>query len=189
MVQDREAHENILRELLTQRGYALKRVPSEHAGGKWRLGYRSFAGILQNIELDLNYMHRVPLLPVQLCDSFPLGEQLVRAIPVLDIHELAAGKLCALIARCKPRDLFDACNLLNHPELDREKLRCCFVVYAAFNKVDFSIIDGLGELKFDTQLLPGARHRYSARSSISQPECSSCGESPETSPCVSSQRR
>ena len=153
MLADRREHESVLSELLTANGYNLKRVPEEHAGGKWRLGYRSYSGITQNIELDLNYMHRIALMPVEKRSSFPLGTFKVDNIPVLDIHELAAGKLCALIARCKPRDLFDAYHLLNCAELDLQTLRQCFVVYAAFNKVDFSEISALEELKFDTQQL------------------------------------
>ena len=151
MLADRREHESVLSELLTANGYNLKRVPEEHAGGKWRLGYRSYSGITQNIELDLNYMHRIALMPVEKRSSFPLGTFKVDNIPVLDIHELAAGKLCALIARCKPRDLFDTYHLLNHAELEQSALRKCFVVYAAFNKVDFSEVSGLEELKFDTQ--------------------------------------
>ena len=151
MLADRQEHEKVLSELLTGNGYTLKRVPSEHAGGKWRLGYRSFAGITQNIELDLNYMHRIALMPIEKRSSFPLGSFKANDIPILNIHELAAGKLCALIARCKPRDLFDAYHLLNCAELDLTTLRKCFVVYASFNKVDFSEISDLGELKFDTQ--------------------------------------
>ena len=151
MLADRREHESVLSELLTANGYNLKRVPEEHAGGKWRLGYRSYSGITQNIELDLNYMHRIALMPVEKRSSFPLGTFKVDNIPVLDIHELAAGKLCALIARCKPRDLFDAYHLLNHAELEQAALQKCFVVYAAFNKVDFSEVSGLEELKFDTQ--------------------------------------
>lgn len=151
MLADRQEHEKILAELLTAHGYNLKRIPEEHAGGKWRLGYLSFTGINQNIELDLNYMHRVALLPVESHSSFPLGTFKVDNIPVLDIHELAAGKLCALIARCKPRDLFDAYNLLNNVVMDFATLRKCFVVYAAFNKVDFSEVSYLSELKFDAQ--------------------------------------
>jgi len=151
MLADRQEHEKVLSELLTDNGYNLKRIPSEHAGGKWRLGYRSYFGITQNIELDLNYMHRVALMLLEKRSSFPLGTFKVHDIPVLDIHELAAGKLCALIARCKPRDLFDAYHLLNCAELDLRILRRCFVVYAAFNKVDFSEISALEELKFDTQ--------------------------------------
>lgn len=151
MLADRREHETVLSELLLENGYNLKRVPDEHAGGKWRLGYRSYSGITQNIELDLNYMHRIALMPIEKRSSFPLGTFNVDNIPVLDIHELAAGKLCALIARCKPRDLFDAYHLLNHADLKTAILRKCFVVYAAFNKVDFSEVSGLEELKFDAQ--------------------------------------
>ena len=148
MLKERGEHEEILRSILTEAGYELKRVPEEHAGGKWRLRYESFAGITQNIEVDINYMHRVALMPICRRTSFPLGAFSVSDIPVLDIHELAAGKLCALIARCKPRDLFDACRLLNDGDLDVPTLRRCFIVYAAFNKVDFLTVAGLGELPF-----------------------------------------
>lgn len=151
MLKERGEHEKILCEILTGAGYELKRVPEEHAGGKWRLRYESFTGITQNIELDVNFMHRVPLMPVCRRDSFPLGDFSVRGIPVLDIHELAAGKLCALIARCKPRDLFDACRILNDARLDVPTLRRCFTVYAAFNKVDFSCVTGLRDLPFTAQ--------------------------------------
>ena len=151
MLKERGEHEKILGEILTSSGYALKRVPEEHAGGKWRLRYESFTGITQNIELDVNYMHRVVLMPVCRRTSFPLGSFSVQDIPVLDIHELAAGKLCALIARCKPRDLFDACRILNDERLDIPTLRRCFTVYAAFNKVDFSGVKGLGNLPFTAQ--------------------------------------
>lgn len=151
MQDERRQHEERLKSLLTSKGYVLKRVPSEHAGGKWRLGYRSFTGILQNIELDLNYMHRVPLLPMQNRSSHRLGKQQIHEVQVLDIHELAAGKLCALIARGKPRDLFDANELLNAGILNGPLLRICFVVYAAFNKLNFSRIDSFGALAFDHQ--------------------------------------
>lgn len=72
MLSDRQEHESVLSKLLTGQGYYLKRIPSEHAGGKWRLGYKSFTGIPQNIELDLNYMHRIALMPVEKRCSFPV---------------------------------------------------------------------------------------------------------------------
>ena len=168
MLSDRQEHESVLSKLLTEQGYYLKRIPSEHAGGKWRLGYKSFTGITQNIELDLNYMHRIALMPVENRCSFPLGTFKADNIPVLDIHELAAGKLCALIARCKPRDLFDVYNLLNYADLDLQALRRCFVVYAAFNKVDFSEVSDLGELKFDLQQFRQELMETLARGTVSE---------------------
>ena len=151
MMKERGEHEKILRDILNEAGYELKRIPEEHAGGKWRLGYRSFAGIHQNIEMDINYRHRTALLPVCRRASFPLGTFSVSDIPVLDIHELAAGKICALIARCKPRDLFDVYHLLTEAQLNLPVLRRCFTIYAAFNKKDFSAITELGELPFTAQ--------------------------------------
>jgi predicted nucleotidyltransferase component of viral defense system len=150
MLADRMRHEKLLSVLLKDNGYVLKRIPTEHAGGKWRLGYTSFTGTQQNIEMDINYMQRIALMPVQVKDSFPLGMQFVSAVRVLDLHELAAGKLCALLSRCKPRDLFDVAELLTEVGFNRKQLRLCFTVYAAFNKLDFSTINGLEELKFST---------------------------------------
>jgi len=42
---------------------------------------------------------------------------------VVERHELAAGKLAALIARSASRDLFDAREFLRRPDLDLEMLR------------------------------------------------------------------
>ncbi len=151
MQKERAVHEQHLSALLAEKGYVVKRIPAEHAGGKWRLGYRSFAGIQQNIELDLNYMHRVPLLPLEVMDSFPLGNFNAAGTTLLNIHELAAGKLCALFARTKPRDLFDAYKLLHSNLLDAKLLRNCFIVYAAFNKVDFSRITSFDAINIDLQ--------------------------------------
>jgi hypothetical protein len=56
---------------------------------------------------------------------------------VLDVHELAAGKLAALFSRSAPRDVFDAARLLADPRIDGEKLRLGFVVYGAMSRRDW----------------------------------------------------
>ncbi len=48
---------------------------------------------------------------------------------MLDLHELAAGKLAALFSRNASRDIFDACNLLRHTEMNQNRLRLGFIVY------------------------------------------------------------
>jgi predicted nucleotidyltransferase component of viral defense system len=45
-------------------GLLVKRMPSEHAGGKWRLSYVNSACSSDRLEVDLNFMLRVPLWPV-----------------------------------------------------------------------------------------------------------------------------
>ena len=56
---------------------------------------------------------------------------------MLDDHELAAGKLAALLARGASRDLFDARQLLAEEIFDPDKLRLAFVVYGGINRVDW----------------------------------------------------
>lgn len=71
---------------------------------------------------------------------------------MLDIHELAAGKLAALLSRHAGRDLFDAHRLLTDGMLEREKLRLAFVVYGAMNRKDWRTVS-IGDVGFDPQEL------------------------------------
>jgi predicted nucleotidyltransferase component of viral defense system len=118
-------------------GLQIKRIPTEHAGGKWRLSWTSVTGRPGTLELDLNFLLRTTLWPVELKDSQPLGSFRVLNIPVLDIHELSAGKLAALFGRAAGRDLFDTRRLLSQPELDMQRLRIGFVVYGGANRRDW----------------------------------------------------
>jgi hypothetical protein len=82
-------------------------------------------------------------------------------VPVLDIHELAAGKLAALFSRSASRDLFDIHNLLREPGLDVTRLRLGFLVYGAANRKDWRriAIEDIQAVPVDVerQLLPMLR--------------------------------
>lgn len=140
MLADRPKVEKAVQAVFSREGFTVKKKPGEHAGGKWRLSYQSFEGLSGNIEVDLNFMFRVPLWPVMTLNSHPVGSYGARGIQVLDIHELAAGKLCALLARQQGRDLFDSHQLLNHEDLEQKRLRLAFVVYGAMNRKDWRTI-------------------------------------------------
>jgi hypothetical protein len=136
-------------------------VPSEHAGGKWRFRYDSATGGQANLEVDVSFMYRVPLWPPRTLDSRRVGSYSAQGVPVLDVHELAAGKLAALFARTSGRDLFDAHQLLAHAGLDRDRLRLAFVVYGAMQRRDWRTVS-LEDITFDRgelegQLLPTFR--------------------------------
>jgi predicted nucleotidyltransferase component of viral defense system len=122
-------------------GFAVRKSPTEHAGGKWRLGYRSAGGGGSNLEVDVNYVLRMPLWEPTVRDSAPLGEYAARGVRVLSEAELAGGKLSALFSRVQARDLFDAHQLLTQGDLDHERLHIAFVVYGGFNRVDWRTID------------------------------------------------
>lgn len=128
----------------------IERRPTEHSGGKWQLRYTSAMGGGGNLQLDLNFMLRLPLWPFVLCDSRRVGSFQATQIPLLDINELAAGKLVALLARHAARDLFDAHQLLTKIALDDKRLRLAFVVYGAMNIEDWRKVS-IQDVAFDAE--------------------------------------
>jgi hypothetical protein len=161
MFAERPQVEQAVQAVFAREGFTVRRAPEEHAGGKWSLRYQSAAGRSGNLEVDLNFMYRFPLWPITIMDSFSVGDWQATGIPVLDIHELAAGKLAALLARRQARDLFDSHAILQTKNLDKGRLRTAFVVYGAMNRKDWRSIS-VEDVSFDEedlarQLLPTLR--------------------------------
>ena len=166
MLAERPRLDAALQQVASRLGLTVKRAPDEHAGGKWRMSYRSALGRPAILEVDVNYLLRVPLWdPVQR-HARELTPELAGVptgtIALLDDHELAAGKLAALLARGASRDLFDARQLLASQVFDPHKLRVAFVVYGGINRVDWrtvsveSVTASVADVK--RQLLPMLRH-------------------------------
>ena len=57
---DRPGLEDQIERLMESKGYAARRGPSEHAGGKWIYRYASALGGAGTIEIDINYSSAVP---------------------------------------------------------------------------------------------------------------------------------
>jgi predicted nucleotidyltransferase component of viral defense system len=132
MQKEKPELEAILLDICKRRQYELHRNPRNHAGGKTVLVYKSLTGTKGRLEIDLNYVYRIPLWSAEWRSS-PTWPKATKA-KVLDIHELAAGKLNALLEREVSRDLFDSHQLLTKWPLDIEKLRLAFTVYAGMRK-------------------------------------------------------
>jgi len=135
----RESFERALVSCCERAGCAVRRAPSEHAGGKFRLRFASVLDGTQNLEVDVSYVARVPLLAVarRAITSSILGEDC--EAPCLAFEELAAGKFLALLSRLAARDFYDAASLLTiAPDLpNRPGFRLAFVCQAAASRVDF----------------------------------------------------
>lgn len=161
MRSDRPKLEQAIRAVCGRLGIQVRRVPSDHAGGKWRLSYTGVSGRPGTLALDVNFMLRTPLWPHAAIDSRRVGSFSVAQVPVLELHELAAGKLSALFSRTASRDIFDARELLRRGGLDRSRLRIGFVVYGGINRRDSrtaSIDDVKADPRdVDRQLLPVLR--------------------------------
>jgi predicted nucleotidyltransferase component of viral defense system len=148
MLAERSKLEQAVQAVCSREGLAIKRMPAEHAGGKWRLTYVASTGGSGNLELDVNFMLRVPLWAPQISQGFPVGSFKAAPVTVLDPHELTAGKLAALLARSANRDIFDAHRLLVAPDLDHKLLRLGFVVYGGINRRDWRTVSP-GDVKGD----------------------------------------
>jgi predicted nucleotidyltransferase component of viral defense system len=134
MLVDKKIFEKRIMAICERQGLVLYRKPMVHAGGKiiWR--YPSILGHIGSLEVDINYMYRVPLLPIKSMTSFKVGDKSIDNISVLDINELAAGKLSALIDRTLGRDLFDTYHLISSNLLNIEILRLILVVYGGMSR-------------------------------------------------------
>ena len=162
MLEERPKIADALQAVFSREDFGVRRIPPhEHAGGKWSLRYHAASGQSGRIDVDVNYMYRVPLWPIATMDSRPLGSWQATAVPVVDIHELAAGKLVALLDRRKARDLFDSSQILSMAGLDNKMLRIAFVVYGAMERRDWRKVSA-DDMTFDSaelsgQLMPALR--------------------------------
>lgn len=76
MLAERATFEQAINAVAGRLGLTLRRAPDHaHAGGKWRLWYESTLGQGGTLELDINYMYRVPLWPIHALDSRPVGSR------------------------------------------------------------------------------------------------------------------
>jgi predicted nucleotidyltransferase component of viral defense system len=111
MMEMRPLVERSLESLARGRGYELQWSRAAHAGRKAYLRYLSSAGVQDRIEVDLNFLHRVALDPPIPAELWQPADAERPSLSVVGLGELVAGKLCALLDRGAPRDLFDASRL------------------------------------------------------------------------------
>jgi len=135
----RGSFERALAACCERAGCSIRRSPSEHAGGKFRLRFASLFGGTQNLEVDVSYVARVPLLAVERrrLASPELDSDCEAAC--LSLEELAAGKFAALTARGAARDYFDAVSVVRFDRtvLESPGFRVAFVCQAAASRKDF----------------------------------------------------
>jgi len=131
---DRPGLEDRIERLMESKGYAARRGPSEHAGGKWIYRYASALGGAGTIEIDINYLFRGPPYGMDRMQSAAIGSYRATNVPVLDIHEIVAGKMVALVTRRAARDLFDAHRIIAMPGLDWTKIKAATLMIGASTK-------------------------------------------------------
>lgn len=125
-------HEGILN-LATRLGYRQQESAKAFSGGKIYLSYRSAFGTPDRIELDLNFLFRIPFSGTVVQRLWQPGELDQPYVRIVGTPELLIGKLLALLDRGAARDVWDIANL-PQPLLDvaaSEQFRRHFIAFSA----------------------------------------------------------
>lgn len=173
MLQDRPTIEDALESLGSRKKYRVQRSAEEHAGRKLFLTYRSATGSDDRLEIDVNYLFREPLPGVERRALWQPGTIARPSVNVVSLEELCAGKICALLSRVAPRDLFDVTllpKIVGRAWIDR-RFRRIIVAFSAV--LDHSLdrygkdrLERVSDQEIRRQLLPMLQRDHS----VSAPE-------------------
>lgn len=93
-----------IRTMAVKLGYVVKSLHQEHSGQSYRLRYGS-----DYVKVDVNYLARVPLLEPEIASCTSCRPPV--SFLTLQMPELIAGKVAALVDRAASRDLYDIYTL------------------------------------------------------------------------------
>ena len=161
MLKERPLLEEELKKLIESRSISVQYAPAdEHAGAKWRLRSPSAFGGNFTLELDLNYMMRIPVWGVHTKRPYPLDEDYTFDFELVSFEELFGGKIKALLERSAARDLYDV-SMLSRTSIQYDiavvrKVNILFGITSKqdWRKQDLSTIGAINQKMIDTELRP-----------------------------------
>lgn len=162
MEKDKEELWNFLQMALFQKNYSLSPQSKRYfALDSAVFQYINNAGNRDNIKIEINYLDRKHVLPL---NDKPIKTPVAESdtcVKVLSACELYGSKLAALIGRCKPRDIYDVYGLIESGIIeDKEMLKKCTIFYnciggdASICDISLDIFDGVTDRDINRQLKP-----------------------------------
>lgn len=150
-----------LTDYMWQEGYSLSDTREYFALTAFVFNYINSAGNRDNIKVEINYLDRCHILPLEIKKAHIKDVVGNLEILTLNTTELYATKINALLSRATPRDLYDVNAMLENKTInDYELLKKCLVFYSVIGgdynieKLDYKNIERLDYRKFKTQLKP-----------------------------------
>lgn len=151
-----------LTDYMWQEDYSFMVSPRKHYA-LWSLtfNYVNNAGNRDNIKIEINFMNRCHILPLE--QKQVLSNGIVDKFEILTLNstELYASKINALLSRASPRDLYDVNAMIEQNVIkDKNLLRKCLIFYNIIggqkdiDSINFDNINKLSFKKFKTQLKP-----------------------------------
>ncbi len=162
LLRERPDIERAVEQLASGEEYQLQRAPEEHAGRKFYLGYRNAMGGPDRIEIDLNYLFRVPLAAPVWRDGWTPDPDVACRGHMAGADEVMAGKLLALLDRVAARDLYDTAQFVQAPPADPEAFRRLFIALSGvlsrpLTAYDTRHLRAFSQADLDGQLAPFLR--------------------------------
>lgn len=144
-----------------QEGYSVGDIREHHALMSCVFYYINTAGNRDNIKIEINFLDRCHILPLEKKKILTKGVVEDFEILTLSTIELYASKINALLSRATPRDLYDVNAMIEKDVISNKKLlKKCLVFYNAvggdydIQRVDFKNIEKIDYKKYKTQLKP-----------------------------------
>lgn len=125
-----ELKKNLI-DYIEDNGYTLSEKPRGHfALDSLLLSYLATSGNKDNIKLEINYLDRAHILPLEMREiKTVLSNNRVNAL-TLNLIEICASKTVALFSLATPRDLYDVFTMLEKGVVtDHDLFRKCFIFY------------------------------------------------------------
>ena len=137
MLADREIVSSKISKYMTANGYTLSpKSKNYHALDSFVYEYINTGGVKDNLKIEINYMLRCHILPVEKRGvRIPWSDEVVKVLSVSPI-EIFSSKTVALLSRTAPRDLYDLHNMVRFGVIDDDKkelYRKCVVFYSAIS--------------------------------------------------------
>jgi predicted nucleotidyltransferase component of viral defense system len=133
MLADRPRLENALEALTRAMGFRIQKSAEAFAGRKYFLGYRSTFGHEERIEVDLNFLFRLPIAGAAHGVLWQPGGLDRPKVRIVSKAEILIGKILALLDRGALRDIWDLANLPPNlkPVLRDPMFRPCLLALSA----------------------------------------------------------
>ena len=136
MLEERPQVEDAIQQLATRHNYQVQRSADAFAGQKFYLSYLSALGGRERIEIDLNFLFRIPIGKPERREIWQPGELDRPMVGMVSLSELILGKLLALLDRGAVRDAWDVGRLpaFAGDELRSNDFRARFIALSAILK-------------------------------------------------------
>ena len=164
MLDDRRIINNKLQEIITKNGYILRDDSRySHILDSLKLEYKNIHDRKDFIKLDINYLDRCHILPIEKQKIKASWAERDLSINCVNKIEIFASKMVALCTRAKARDLYDIAQLkdtLNLDKTEKEMLHKCVVFYSAIGtdnimeSLQLSKVENIKQYDLKTQVVP-----------------------------------